>query len=549
MPMDFKFMGPHQQGNAKRKPDEVWEELKDTILGYYHENTLEKCMRYMDEQHNFRASKRQYIHRLGKWGVRKYKPKEGGDDGDDHEHSHPAPARRKKPSRPEPRPSHTTTRAGPSRQSFPDESASVAPSQGHHLNPYDDPSHDIDIDPYLLNMNPSDAASWYSLLANTLDAIGDSPSAFQIQAALYDHSHEVSLAMICARSAQGRKQVDKVRGFIEEAINICGAPEISWDRFIFGAQLARGWVQVGERENGLEQFADMLVNYIDLSHSRFKQQLDLRRSPGNLPYHLDILAYIHLRGAILSFNKDDLNFTDGEPELDVEYILHQFLLQQPVYNGATLSCLHDCLAWCVEHLERNSALLKRGESLPIDLKAIPGDSVYKVVCLLWTTWVQGLRQRQAYHPQWSIQAEEQLSISPPELLILVVCTIMATPLANGRASFDSEVADALRRARNLLHQDAARPGDFKLLEAFLIQVHRTADQRMAAWEDLQPAMKATDFDAIREVLGASMPAGYKLPPRHQGYIHPLIVGDSKEDEAVLPTQPAMFPPSPSLSLF
>ncbi|KAL2259330.1 hypothetical protein VTK26DRAFT_7036 [Humicola hyalothermophila] len=62
-------------GSAPRISDEQWEKHRAVILEkYLGSMTLTELMRYMKEEYNFSATKRQYVHRLLKvWSVTKYK--------------------------------------------------------------------------------------------------------------------------------------------------------------------------------------------------------------------------------------------------------------------------------------------------------------------------------------------------------------------------------------------------------------------------------------------------------------------------------------------
>lgn len=390
------------------------------------------------------------------------------------------------------------------------------------------------IDPSLSGMSPPGDPFWYSLLADLLYALGDSQIAFQIQAHLYKQHPEVSRAVTCARYAQVRNQVNDARIIIEEAINTSEADEYSSDKFLFGAQLARNWDQAGEKENAFEQFGDLLEKYIDLWTSQFHRSLVMEKLRPDTPiYRLDVLAYIYLRHSIRCFNKDELNFQEGEEKLDENTILKQFLDQQPVSDGNGLTCLRSCLTWCIGALGSSA-------DPPEELKGIPGQPVYQIVCFLLRLWLQDMKQPQ--QPPWSIQAMEQLRISASELLIHVICMIMATP-PRGMGTDDRHSTPfkiALGRANRL---NNASSNDAYLLDCFLSQIQQTADQRMAAREDIAPPpVNSNVFRAVREVLRTSLPEGIDLPPAHNGYIHPLVVGEQVKHEAVIQAPSAVSLP-------
>ncbi|KAK3375686.1 hypothetical protein B0T24DRAFT_205331 [Lasiosphaeria ovina] len=66
---------PNLQKNAARINEGVWESYKDIIIGKYTNGmSLADVAIYMEEEHGFVATKRQYVRRIGTvWGVRKYR--------------------------------------------------------------------------------------------------------------------------------------------------------------------------------------------------------------------------------------------------------------------------------------------------------------------------------------------------------------------------------------------------------------------------------------------------------------------------------------------
>ncbi|KAK4218528.1 hypothetical protein QBC37DRAFT_368768 [Rhypophila decipiens] len=510
-PSELKWMNGVQV-NAKRIPDDVWEGFKAIILKQYETHTLDEVKRYMAEHHNFVATKRQFIHRvMEKWKITKYNRKTDDDHKTIDTHVRPS----KKPGK-----SESKGKQPQKGHSIAQSSFAIQQEQSYVL--YDDEQY---IDPLLCDMSSQDVKYWYSLLADLLYALGDSQSAFQIRARLYQYYPDVLLAVACGRSAQAKFQIEAVRDIIEKAINKPDVRDDSWIKFLFGAQLARTWDQVGDKDNAFEQTAALVDKYLDLNTSQPRQMAT--RGP-----ELDIAAYIYLRHLILQYNKDDLNFEEGDPELKVDKFLENFLEHQPyrVFRRH-ISCLSSCLNWCIDMLEANSVL-------PGAMQNIPEDSLYKIVCLLWRTWTQGLQQSQR-SPQWTAQAMEQLGISASELLTLVVCTIMATiPAARAKGQqYDSTVADAIRRANKL--RDS---GDTTLLDRFLVQVQRSADQRMAARDEVVYLVRSAKFQPVRNFIATCVPEIIKLPVAHSGFIYPLLVTDPVHEEPVRKTP---SPPGPS----
>ncbi|KAM7217705.1 hypothetical protein V8F06_006960 [Rhypophila decipiens] len=512
--------------NAKRKSEHEWERFKTTILEEYKTHTLEEVMQYMANNYGFIATKRQFIHRImEKWKVKKYKKKDGGhgeeehddDNGDgDDKGIHANPQMSKRTSKSEWK---APGKRSQKEHSIPQSSFAIQQEPSYVV--YDDEN----IDPLLyVDMSSQDVKYWYSLLADMLYALGDSQSAFQIRARLYQYYPDVSLAVACGRSAQAKLQIGDVRDIIEKAINNPEVRDGSWIKFLFGAQLARTWDQVGDKENAFEQFEALVNKNLNLETSQHRPMVT--RGP-----ELDVVAYSHLRHLILQFNKDDYNFVEGEKRLEVDKFLKNFLEHQPRASRRNISCLPSCLEWCIDVLKANSALTG-------PVQNIPQDPVYKIVCLLWRTWTQGLQQSQR-SPQWSGQAMEQLGISASELLTLVVC-MMATPIpaakAKGQQS-DSTIADAIRRGNELkIFKDDA------LLDRFLFQVRWSADQHMASREEKVYLVRSTEFQPVRDFIATCVPEYIELPVAHSGYIYPLLVASPVQEE---PARQTPSPPVPN----
>lgn len=47
---------PPEKEHAKRIQEERWEHYKDVIVAKYRESTLDKTKKYMEKEHNFKAS-------------------------------------------------------------------------------------------------------------------------------------------------------------------------------------------------------------------------------------------------------------------------------------------------------------------------------------------------------------------------------------------------------------------------------------------------------------------------------------------------------------
>lgn len=383
----------------------------------------------------------------------------------------------------------------------------------------------------MLDVNtPNDG--WYKALADILHALGDHQSAFQILSALWSRQPEcppssygqtLSLAILCVRTAQTQGQVEKVRDIIEKAINqfpaIDGVPEEkSWTKFIFDAQSAHYWGQIGDETNRSEQFADLVEAYVDDSNSDIRQHF----TPRSPSLKLDTTAYRYLYHALLYFNADSNNFMPDEEDagLDVDKITRQFLDQQPAFldqqpatrQSSPLSeipCLPACLEWCIHMLENG-----RLEVLNTSCRR-----EYNLSCMLWCAWIQ-IQIQGTGGPNWSKVSMAQLDMSASELLVTVVCMIMATTpdrhhAQSGPAS--DIIRDALGRARAL-----AASSQRDILDRFLHQIRETSEQRMST---TQTTMDLSEFLPIRTVIDSRL-AFIHLPEVANGtVIYPLTLAD------------------------
>lgn len=573
-PQQLNWVEQATQVNAPRIPDEKWESVKDIILDEYlnKKKTLEQVINYMKEQHNFKAtsvpvssfssfnphqadvphSKRQYIHRIGqKWGVGKYN-KAGAaavDDGVESGQgrrprkkatprssqtpqatepsstpvSAPAPATapviRSRPSE-QPQPRSTNPRVSdpqpPSRQVQPPQQSTFKSfTPRAHIHNTEQPQN---IERFLPDLDATNAELWYKPLADILHSLGDCLSAFQILVALYSRQPELSLAILCARTAHTRDQVAHVQYIIESAINMPPVSgevpeEKSWTKFLLGAQSAHYWGQTSNETNRSEQFGQLVEDYIDIWESEIRQPF----TPRSPTLKLDITVYRYLYRALLYFDADPNNFTMEEPGLDIDKILGQFLGQQPAGPSlgrsnplSEISCVYGCLRWCIGML--------RHDHRP-EILNTTGRSEYSIACMLWCVWMQNQGTVAA---NWSNDTMAQLDMSPSELLVTVVCMIMATEPDHGHTRSGPApgiIRDALSRANTL-----AETSPRELLDRFLHQIRETSEQRMAT---SPPYLDLSEFIPFRNIISScGVPVFIHLPRIPDGpVIHPLTLAD------------------------
>ncbi|KAK8101875.1 hypothetical protein PG999_012249 [Apiospora kogelbergensis] len=71
-----EYTGEPVRLQSARIPQTLWEDRKAQIIGLFENHTLSEVIEKMAED-GFKASRRQYIHRLGQWGITKYKANQG----------------------------------------------------------------------------------------------------------------------------------------------------------------------------------------------------------------------------------------------------------------------------------------------------------------------------------------------------------------------------------------------------------------------------------------------------------------------------------------
>ncbi|KAK3390267.1 hypothetical protein B0H63DRAFT_110140 [Podospora didyma] len=456
--------GPH----APRIAEEVWERWKPIIVENYGTNRMTQMQlkEYMEREHGFIATKRQYVHRLGTiWGIGKYKKKNSNNNSNNKR----SRKRRNSDNPPD------------SDQSLEQPTFRPGNLRRHQDGPV-----------YNAPMDSEEVRRLYRHAGDLcLAAFGDGHSAFQIYHKLYrDQStpvHDVAACnrhvVDCNRAQQTGEHADLVEEMLQANINILypkGSPP-SWRAVLFHLIMAHRYDREPTDGDATSQIERVIDNQLLKTYN-----LAVIPQRGFL---LDVEAYIYLSYSLARYNEATV---DPDERININQILGEFIAQQPaLINGTSPSCLLMCTNWCIGVLEGNPKMPAKFPSSNGNLLV----GTYKVLCTLWCAWVHGAFPRSPQgnhrtptippHPAtWADQTVSQLAISPGELLTNVVCMIMtAGPQQQGR---NSTIRDALEGAKSL-QKLAVEDGQI-FIHRFLGQVRKNNDRRMTH-------QMIVDFDA------------------------------------------------------
>ncbi|KAK0701770.1 hypothetical protein B0T26DRAFT_757760 [Lasiosphaeria miniovina] len=493
---EFKFVVDMPK-NAARIDEKEWERLKDTILGRYTGGMkLEDVMEFMKEEHNFTATKRQYVHRIGMiWGVRKYRAGAAKKGTKKPGHRSTSPEGETKPSAaavapavaPAPVPA-TSPPAGSRRTA----GLGLADSQTARTTT----AYVRDVKPgqlataqtYSPAMGGEEKKRLYHQVANFLAALGDGKSCYQICALLYqartlqdhvpDETH-LDHVVACNQTQQTDKHSEEVLAMLQDNVDHLLDPDgsdMTWQTCFFDLLQAHAYDRGHDEKAAIGQIIRFVNTYLE-------PDLVLKIIPGR-GYPVDIQAYQYLSYSLIRYN-DNIHATKGHDFVDTATILDQFIGQQPAFatkNPLLLSCLGDCRAWCI-------SVLECGPAIPGKIRHARAGQVgatYQILCTLWYIWMSELFPRSLSHARggssrrayplanWADDVKPQLGISPSELLTTVVCMIMAAaPFPHDDHAAPDFIEQALAGARDL---DAVSPED--LIRRFLDQVRETSDRRL-----------------------------------------------------------------------
>ncbi|KAK3324631.1 hypothetical protein B0T19DRAFT_444040 [Cercophora scortea] len=546
----FTFVGDGKT-NAARIPEEEWERHKPVILRKFRHNTLQQVMDQMAEEHNFVATKRQYVHRVGhKWGEKKYKidlndqndKKRRGNSRKSTPPKTPGTTTPGRPSSGEPGPRTKPFARSPGITAAPGPgpglgqggmtpngfSASVEPKFGAWPGPISIPSYR----PPALTNN----AESHRHHADMFFALGDSESANHIYRALYQQDGGPGYVVACLRTGQTEKQATEARDLLQKHLTslLDELDDVaSANNFLLDLAVARSYDRGTDQTDAIGQFEQLIQAKLDDTPKvRLK---NLRpRDP-----QMDMVLYQEFSYAMKRFNQ----FTDvdeGEVELDVGDILKQFLDQQPAFQGRSsqsmaeplskVPAVRECLQWCIQELQQDPPIPDTIRNLPRGSKRT---DAYTILCTLWSVWqtcleYPGLNGHPASSLSWASGAEAQLGISASELLTAVVCMFMSTATKDVYRTASSPIERAWQKADSLASGDSD-----SLLRRFLSQMRKTGEQRMVPQDgddaDLQPHDANAESAPFRAFIAESL-RGFQLPPAGAGAItHPLVLDGADSD--------------------
>ncbi|KAK3936269.1 hypothetical protein QBC46DRAFT_412247 [Diplogelasinospora grovesii] len=508
----FRHFGTPTPTNAARIDDKIWEKHKLHIIDLYHTQklTLAKTMEDMLKQHDFNATKRQYVHRLALWGVGKYKK-----------------TKEKKQIAGSQRCSSTVT--------LPAESPSYRPQLANR------------------NQNCNDECHYLRVFADSLSALGDNQSAFKIYHALYRRRPESALAIQCARTANTDKQAAEARQMLQDNIEVLSAPKGQpGTNYFFEVVLARLFDHGADEPMALMQIEQLLDQGTGILEKDAHGRLKLRKLPcrDNCPA-FDLPAYRYLHYALQRFNdfsyEEDgaYNPTEDDDVIDIDSILDDFELQQPVFTqGIDVSCVRACLIWCIDMLGRDPAIPDMELRLPVSNQDDEVMSTYQILCTLWHIWLgpsgSPFPHYHSSHPRndqpalssiWAGKVEEQLGISSSELLAIVVYMIMDTPAYSPRRETVAGltvVKRALAQAETLNRKATETIFDTFLAKAYEISRHPSAD----ADDEDGPYDAAMPFHQLQQRRQEQRALQYSIK---MGKLEPFRVFVARYLELLLPT--------------
>ncbi|KAK3687361.1 hypothetical protein B0T22DRAFT_439002 [Podospora appendiculata] len=550
---EIRFVGDGKS-NAARIPEEEWERHKEVIIRKFRQCTLQQVKDQMEKEHEFYATKRQYVHRVGhKWGEKKYKidpddqttkkrrgqarksasPKSSATPPGRRSSGEPGPGPRINHFAPSP---GTTTASGPPGPGqgpggmtpivFP---ASAEPkySGGAWAGPVSVPSYRP---PGLINNTQS-----HRHHADMFFALGDSQSAHHIYRALYQQDDALRYVVACVRTGQTEKQASEARDLLQMNLShLLDKPDdgASSNNFLLDLAVARSYDRGTDQTDAIGQFEQLIQAKVDdTPHVRLKK---LRpRGP-----QMDMVLYQEFSYGMRRFNQ----FTDvdeDEVELDIGDILEQFISHQPAFQGrpqnmpeplSKVPALRECLQWCIQELQQDPPIPGTIRNLPRENKRT---DAYTIICTLWSVWQSrlsypGLSGYPAFSLSWASDSESQLGISASELLTAVVCMFMATTTKDGYKSPSSPIERAWQKADSLAAEDSVF-----LLRRFLSQMRKTGEQRMVPQDgddaELQPYDVNAESAPFRAFIAQSL-RGFQLPPAEAGAItHPLVLDNADSD--------------------
>ncbi|GAB1316627.1 hypothetical protein MFIFM68171_06837 [Madurella fahalii] len=517
--------------HATRISPEKWDQHRAEITDLYSQKTLNEVVAWMVEKHGFTATRRQYIHALKVWGVRKYSASQ------DTQQTKPATQPKVKvephlragaappPVNPPPANQGTATRTRPSSVL----TGRIRPSPAQERRPCHP------------RLNLGEAGVRQRLLAEILFAFGDVDGAFGVYTALHEKEDIAASIFDLARTLQSKEQAVHVRSRVNDNLSSWDLDPGTWSGFFIKMLLAHcnDWDPTAG-VNGLDPMSRLISKIVvedDQGQDRLKR-LTFRELPFDVP------AYVLLDLALDRYNQCG---ADGESEIDDAEILEQFMDQQPAFSGGSLSmqsstsrridCLVSCLNWCIEVLRYGG--LDTHVAIPVN-DSTELDEAYQVLCRLWYNMLfgppAGQRSGSGDPLAWTNSAKTQLDISATELLTSVVCMIMSIVLDRETEASNHSLLERAWTAAC----DLRRLQPEELFLCFLNQVRATNLRLLALPQDLEslplPARDpakfsdeatATMIGNLREFAAEVLQSSNDLPPFKQGVtVFPLVLAET-----------------------
>ncbi|KAK1752147.1 hypothetical protein QBC47DRAFT_67443 [Echria macrotheca] len=408
----FKEFDPKRK--KKRVPAEQWGPYKEIIKRKYvtEKKTLNQVKKEMEEEENFVAETRSYVHMLGKWEIVKY---------------------------------NVGSKKPPKGQSGSPDTVD-GPSVVSNNNNDDDDDNDADLDDVEVDDDCNhDNESNFSLtslellrlLADVFLSVSDSGSFGVLVDLCNAHSGNILPELIaCLRAVQTKHQADTARHLLQREVNNGnrvfeeGVDEaISPVALLVDIEVARTYDHHDDVPHAVGQIKMHLgrITTRDQDGSRRLRILERRGPTLDMPL-LSLIGYLVKR------SNETRNHTPGDAELiNEDGITHQFVAHQldglhpPGYNSDNpareLPCIQQCIGFCDGILSS-----KKRFFIPGELCTLP--PVYQIFGAIWGQWISlmaspGRRSEKNAWADESHGAQRQLGISATELLLTVVCMIMA----------------------------------------------------------------------------------------------------------------------------
>ncbi|KAK4100255.1 hypothetical protein N658DRAFT_507990 [Parathielavia hyrcaniae] len=493
---------------SPRIPDEKWMEVQPILIALYTVNTLPEVMAIMEHDHQFFATRRQYVHRFQAWKIKKYKNKEASPES-----ATEGPVLKERPA-----------------EAFPPLTQAPLATRIPPVHTFTDPP--VSSIHAALVREQSD---WTSQLVSAVDktrclrladmlfALGDFHHCFNINATLWDHQHPQDYHITCVRTAQSLAQAGLVRPNVESDVSYSQENDETWTATL--SEFLWAYTFDWDRDVGhrLVQIGKIVSKIVDDPYGQDFLKPLAPRGPC-----LDVLAYIFFRAGLVRYNRQC-----QDDSVDIPRVLQQFLSQQPAFQQGPdlefdpllhLDSLTSCLSWCAETLSATADISP--EMIP-GADGNPVAQAYALLCTLWSLSLSPQAEASGTGPDfspltWANTSKRQLGIAPTELLGAVVCMITAAAAQHNNR--DIRVPQTLRQ-RALAGAHALRGLDSnELIYRFLGQVW-AANESLAFRADGPPHGSRHDVEMVEAARGfVAESLGICLPPLGQGaVVYPLVL--------------------------